>query len=193
MIALLIVLALLLVLAVAETLRSAREVDRLSGDRKCLEGDVFALKAGRERLAAERDALRKDLDIARAELAAAREEAAACGQALTSLREEYDQTVAAWKAAHADLQARADRFELQLAADRKVYADSPDDRLYHAADQTWWRREADGRLVTADPPAEVLALGEQLRKAEAAGANWAVKARHHADVLNRVKALVDLP
>lgn len=31
--------------------------------------------------------------------------------------------------------------------------DKPEDRLYHAADGTWWRREgASLRLVSADPP-----------------------------------------
>jgi hypothetical protein len=42
-----------------------------------------------------------------------------------------------------------------LARERAVYADSPDDRLYHAADNTWWRRTEDGRLVPAEPPETV--------------------------------------
>jgi hypothetical protein len=30
--------------------------------------------------------------------------------------------------------------------------DHPEDRLYHAADKTWWRRDKSGRLKAADPP-----------------------------------------
>lgn len=33
--------------------------------------------------------------------------------------------------------------------------DKPDDRLYHAADRTWWRRDADGALKAAEAPPEV--------------------------------------
>jgi outer membrane murein-binding lipoprotein Lpp len=45
-----------------------------------------------------------------------------------------------------------DRLRAELTGERAVYADSPDDRLYHAADHTWWRRNEDGRLVHADAP-----------------------------------------
>lgn len=36
--------------------------------------------------------------------------------------------------------------------ERSLYADDPDDRLYHAADRTWWRRRKDGMLTQAQPP-----------------------------------------
>ena len=39
-----------------------------------------------------------------------------------------------------------------LRFERSIYADKPEDRLYHAADDTWWRRKADGTLWSADPP-----------------------------------------
>jgi hypothetical protein len=28
----------------------------------------------------------------------------------------------------------------ELTSERAVYADQPEDRLYHASDNTWWRR-----------------------------------------------------
>lgn len=31
----------------------------------------------------------------------------------------------------------------------------PDDRFFHAADRTWWKRGPDGRLVRAEPAGEV--------------------------------------
>jgi hypothetical protein len=33
----------------------------------------------------------------------------------------------------------------------RVMLDEPDDRLYHAEDKTWWRREGN-RLIAAEPP-----------------------------------------
>lgn len=40
---------------------------------------------------------------------------------------------------------------------RMLYLDQPEDRLYHAKDNTWWRRDDTfntgiGSLVSADPP-----------------------------------------
>lgn len=35
-----------------------------------------------------------------------------------------------------------------------LYLDKPEDRLYHAADKTWWRKDSDGTLKRAEPPAE---------------------------------------
>lgn len=40
--------------------------------------------------------------------------------------------------------------------------DKPEDRLWHAADNTWWRRDG-GRLVSADPPA---GLQKQIESSE---------------------------
>ena len=37
------------------------------------------------------------------------------------------------------------------------WCDAPEDRLYHAADRTWWRRDGT-RLVAAESPAESLGL-----------------------------------
>ncbi len=33
-----------------------------------------------------------------------------------------------------------------------LFCDQPEDRLYHAKDRTWWRRNEEGNLVAADPP-----------------------------------------
>ena len=51
-----------------------------------------------------------------------------------------------------ELMDRVDKAERELAFDRSIYADQPEDRLYHAADNTWWKRESDGHLYGADPP-----------------------------------------
>ena len=48
----------------------------------------------------------------------------------------------------------ARELERELAAERATWCDKPEDRLYHAEDQTWWRRDKDGRCVRAEPPAE---------------------------------------
>jgi len=66
-------------------------------------------------------------------------------------------------------EAERDRLRADLARERAVYADSPDDRLYHAADNTWWRRADDGRLVRAESPAraDVDRLRTALSSAEA--------------------------
>jgi hypothetical protein len=55
-------------------------------------------------------------------------------------------------------EAAHDRLRADLARERAIYADSPDDRLYHAADHTWWRRADGGRLVAADAPPKVMQL-----------------------------------
>lgn len=69
--------------------------------------------------------------------------------------------VAALEAAYA--KALAD-----LEHERSVWCDKPDDRLYHAADGTWWRREVqwDGtyRCVAAEAPAEVERLRAALQR-----------------------------
>lgn len=46
---------------------------------------------------------------------------------------------------------------------RRLYLDKPEDRLYHASDRTWWRRDdahpyGAGTLVRAEPPPETVAL-----------------------------------
>lgn len=38
-----------------------------------------------------------------------------------------------------------------LVMDR-CFCDKPEDRLWHAADKTWWRRNKKGRLVSAFSP-----------------------------------------
>ena len=52
-----------------------------------------------------------------------------------------------------------------LALERSVWCDAPDDRLYHAEDGTWWRRDEHGLCVSAEPPEEVRALHVQLNEA----------------------------
>jgi hypothetical protein len=44
-----------------------------------------------------------------------------------------------------------------------VFLDQPEDRLYHAEDQTWWKRVGD-RLVSAEPPTEIRLHREQLNR-----------------------------
>lgn len=77
---------------------------------------------------------------------------------------------------------RAEKVEAFLAC----LLDKPEDRLYHAADKTWWRREG-MHLKAADPPPEVekaeaerdTALAETRRLREAATrivAHWQVVA-----------------
>jgi hypothetical protein len=46
--------------------------------------------------------------------------------------------------------------------------DKPEDRLYHAEDRTWWRREG-LTLKTADPPPEIHALQAALAQAISQG------------------------
>ena len=53
-----------------------------------------------------------------------------------------------------EIEAFARRLERELAAERATWCDKPEDRLYHAEDQTWWRRDKDGRCVRAESPAE---------------------------------------
>ncbi len=57
----------------------------------------------------------------------------------------------------ADARRRQAQAEDTLAAERRIYADSPEDRLFHAKDSSWWRRKADGSLVRAEPPAGLCA------------------------------------
>ena len=45
-----------------------------------------------------------------------------------------------------------DRIRKELAAERSLWCDKPDDRLYHAADGTWWMRGPDGSIQAADEP-----------------------------------------
>lgn len=59
---------------------------------------------------------------------------------------------------NAGLCAEVARLAAELASERAVYADSPGDRLWHDADQTWWRRAEDGRLVRGEAPLEVKRL-----------------------------------
>jgi hypothetical protein len=40
------------------------------------------------------------------------------------------------------------------------FCDRPGDRLYHAADDTWWRREGD-QLVPAEPPSGWIPRGSE--------------------------------
>lgn len=71
-----------------------------------------------------------------------------------------------------------------LAADRIVYCNRPEDRLWHASDRTWWRRGEDGRLVRADAPPWFAAGPVDLRLA---------MIRAIADQLARIAASEDMP
>lgn len=42
--------------------------------------------------------------------------------------------------------------EHSLALERSVWCDKPEDRLYHASDGTWWRRDGRGQCVAAEAP-----------------------------------------
>ena len=66
-------------------------------------------------------------------------------------------------AAHDQRQAEAEiqRLRNELAQERATWCDKPEDRLYHAADQTWWARRG-GRPVGAPPPDEVVVLARAL-------------------------------
>lgn len=39
-----------------------------------------------------------------------------------------------------------------LKRERAIWCDQPEDRLWHAKDRTWWRRDERGACVAADPP-----------------------------------------
>jgi hypothetical protein len=55
----------------------------------------------------------------------------------------------------------------EVALWRRCYLDKPEDRLYHASDKTWWRRDDTnvvGRLLRADPPPEVQDTDKELRR-----------------------------
>ncbi len=52
----------------------------------------------------------------------------------------------------------------------RLILDQPEDRLWHAADGTWWRRlpgpyHTLGRLVAADPPEAIRRLADLVREA----------------------------
>jgi DNA-binding ferritin-like protein len=47
------------------------------------------------------------------------------------------------------------QIESDLARERSTWCDKPEDRLYHAEDGTWWRRDEHGACKRADPPAEL--------------------------------------
>jgi hypothetical protein len=47
------------------------------------------------------------------------------------------------------------QIESDLARERSTWCDNPEDRLYHAEDGTWWRRDEHGACKRADPPAEL--------------------------------------
>lgn len=64
-------------------------------------------------------------------------------------------------------QYRASRPEGAPADAIGFYSFDPDDRFFHAADKTWWRRGADGSLVCAEPPNNPLD-GPQVGKAQPA-------------------------
>ncbi len=70
---------------------------------------------------------------------------------LTAAREQ----IAELEAAVRDLSGNLAGYRVALARFERCYLDKPEDRLYHAEDGTWWRRDdsrGTGTLVAADPP-----------------------------------------
>ena len=55
------------------------------------------------------------------------------------------------------LRAQAERLAV-LERMTAAWCDQPDDRMWHAADGTWWRRDGD-RLVSADMPPRLRCAG----------------------------------
>lgn len=52
----------------------------------------------------------------------------------------------------AQMKLERDLAREELAKERSIWCDKPEDRLYHAEDRTWWRRNEEGKCVRADPP-----------------------------------------
>lgn len=57
---------------------------------------------------------------------------------------------------------------------KALFLDKPEDRLYHAADGTWWRRmdrkdgaPRDGYLVAAEPPPPIAKLEREVKRLRA--------------------------
>lgn len=82
-----------------------------------------------------------------------------------SLPEVVGKIVADYKGAIADLRRQVER-------ERLVWCDKPEDRLYHAADGTWWMRAAGDRCVSADEPPEVAKLRQQITALRRRGDAW---------------------
>jgi len=57
---------------------------------------------------------------------------------------------------------KVEKLEMDLAMERAIWCDKPEDRLYHAADRTWWRRAPSGDPVRAAPPPEVVRIAKAL-------------------------------
>lgn len=63
--------------------------------------------------------------------------------------------------------AEIERLTRDLELERRIWCDQPDDRLYHASDGTWWRRNGRGECVSAEPPAVIERLQARVRELEA--------------------------
>lgn len=70
--------------------------------------------------------------------------------------------------------------ERKLARERATWCDKSEDRLYHAADRTWWRRNPKGDCVIAQPPEEI--ENDRLR---AAGQDEDIIAKHSGTTTRR--------
>lgn len=124
---------------------------RVAGDGGTTEGAVECA----ERIIRERDALAAampsegaDAALAYAAMQTERDAAIAQRNEINDVRAEEAQRLIAERVCAAA--ERAEKVEAFLAC----LLDKPEDRLYHAADKTWWRREG-MHLKAADPPPEV--------------------------------------
>ena len=50
----------------------------------------------------------------------------------------------------------------QLHHERRIWCDRPEDRLYHAKDETWWYRDQCNRARRARPPEPVYRLAKEM-------------------------------
>jgi hypothetical protein len=87
---------------------------------------------------------------------------AAVSEIVTAAREWQDRAIAA-EAKLAATETERDearksekRVETFLMHERAIWCDKPEDRMYHAADNSWWMRGPDGSPKRADAPAAAL-------------------------------------
>jgi hypothetical protein len=75
------------------------------------------------------------------------------------------------KAEIALLRTLLESVESALAHERAIWCDKPEDRLYHAEDQTWWERDEEGEPHRAEPPLGVSQVAMALLRFTREGVN----------------------